>query len=218
MGEVKTLIIDDHDLLRRGIRGLMESVPSVTVIGEGDSGEQALELARTLKPDLIFMDVRMPGMGGLEAVRRLRVVAPEIKVIVITALNDDATPLALLKAGALGYITKSAEAEVVEIAVKTVMRGAVYVCPSIAQQLVQGAMQLSDDDSPFSQLSERELQITQMVTGGRRAQEIAETLNISTKTISTYKYRVFEKLGVKNDVELTLMAVKFGLIDPNEAT
>ena len=195
MGEVRAIIIDDHDLLRMGIRGLMEDVPSVTVIGEGDSGEKALELARTLKPDLIFMDVRMPGMGGFEAVRRLHAVAPEIKVIIITALNDDATPLALLKAGALGYITKSAGAEIIETAVKTVMRGAVYVCPNIAQQLVQGAMQSSDEDSPFVQLSERELQITQMVTGGHKAQEIAETLNISTKTISTYKYRVYEKLS-----------------------
>jgi len=217
MGEVRVIVVDDHDLLRLGIRRLLVDVPSVTVIGEASSGEQALEQVRTLKPDLVFMDVRMPGMGGLEAVRRLHAIAPQIKVIVLTALNDDATPMALLKAGAAGYITKSTEAEVIEIAVTTVMRGGVYVCPSIAQQMVQGAINPSREESPFGQLSERELQITQMVTGGHGISEIAETLNISAKTISTYKARVHEKLGVRNDVELTLMAVKYGMIDPSEA-
>lgn len=212
----KALVVDDHELIRMGLCGLIESVPNITVVGECGSGEEALGAVRELEPDIVFMDIRMPGIGGLEATRRLMIARPGLKVIVITAMSDDIYPRQLLKAGAAGYITKSADQQEIQDALKTVMDDRVYVSPEIAQLIVVKGLSVGQELSPLANLSQRELQIAQMITNGHRANDIAGVLNISPKTINTYKYRIFEKLGVSNDVELTLAAVKFGLVDPGE--
>ena len=212
----KVLVVDDHKLIRMGLCRLIESVTSVTVVGECGSGEEALGAARELEPDIVFMDIRMPGIGGLEATRRLMTVHPDLKVIVITAMSDDIYPRQLLKAGAAGYITKNADQHEIQDALTTVMDDRVYVSPEIAQLMVVNGLSAGQEQSPLATLSQRELQIAQMITNGHRANDIAGVLNISPKTINTYKYRIFEKLGVSNDVELTLAAVKFGLVDPGE--
>lgn len=212
----KVLVVDDHELIRMGLCGLIESVPNITVVGECGSGEEALGAVRELEPDIVFMDIRMPGIGGLEATRRLMIARPGLKVIVITAMSDDIYPRQLLKAGAAGYITKSADQQEIQDALKTVMDDRVYVSPEIAQLIVVKGLSVGQELSPLANLSQRELQIAQMITNGHRANDIAGVLNISPKTINTYKYRIFEKLGVSNDVELTLAAVKFGLVDPGE--
>jgi len=209
------LVVDDHDLIRMGVCRLLADVPNLTVAGQASSGEDAISMVRDLVPDIVFMDIRMPGIGGLEATRRILSQHPEIKVIVISAFNDEVYPVTLLKAGASGYITKNADTEEIKTAVQTVLSGNVYVSPQLAQMLVVSGMS-NNAKSPLTQLSQRELQIAELITSGKRANDVAETLSISPKTINTYKYRIYEKLGVTNDVELTLAAVKYGLVDPSE--
>jgi DNA-binding NarL/FixJ family response regulator len=209
------LVVDDHDLIRMGVCRLLADVPNLTVVGQASSGEDAISMVRDLVPDIVFMDIRMPGIGGLEATRRILSQHPEIKVIVISAFNDEVYPVTLLKAGASGYITKNADTEEIKTAVQTVLSGSVYVSPQLAQMLVVSGMS-NNAKSPLAQLSQRELQMAELITSGKRANDVAETLSISPKTINTYKYRIYEKLGVTNDVELTLAAVKYGLVDPSE--
>lgn len=210
----RVMVVDDHEVVRFGICHLLSQLDGITVAGEADSGEEALVKAREIKPDVIFMDVRMPGIGGLEATQRLRISQPEIRIIVLSALSDDTMSARLLKAGASGYLTKNASPAEVREALDAALRGDIYISPEIAQQLI--VRSFSDGDSPVSDLSERELQIAVMLASGERVADIATTLNISPKTIATHKYRVFEKLGVTNDVQLALRAVKWGLVDLDE--
>ncbi|MCK9469505.1 MAG: response regulator [Porticoccaceae bacterium] len=213
---IKVLVVDDHQLIRLGLCGLLREVPTVGEIDEAASGEEALEKVRANAPDIVLMDIRMPGMGGLEAIRRIVHGHAAVKVIVVTAFNNDVYPAKLLKAGAAGYITKNVDGVEIAQAIKTVMAGSLYVSPSIAQQMVVSGLRPGQEASPLAQLSQRELQIAQMITNGYRVAEIAGILSISPKTISTHKYRIYEKLAVTNDVELTLAAVKYGLVDPSE--
>lgn len=209
------LVVDDHDLIRVGICRLLAEVPDLTVVGQAGSGEEAITMVRDLVPNIVFMDIRMPGIGGLEATQRILSQHPEIKVIVVSAFNDEVYPATLLKAGASGYITKNADTDEIKTAVQTVLSDNIYVSPQLAQMLVVSGMS-NNAKSPLAQLSQRELQIAELITSGKRANDVAVTLNISPKTINTYKYRIYEKLGVTNDVELTLAAVKYGLVDPSE--
>lgn len=215
-GPIKILVIDDHDVVRMGICSLIESMPGVEVIGQGSSGEQALSLTRELNPDIVFMDIRMPGIGGLEATRRLLLANPGLKVIVVSVFADDTYPAQLLKAGAAGYLTKQADRDEIQRALQTVIEDGIYVSPAIAQLMVVKGLKPDQQSSPLAALSRRELQIAQMIGSGHRANEVAAVLNISPKTINTYKYRIYDKLGVGNDVELALATVKYGLIDPDE--
>lgn len=214
--QLKTVVVvDDHDLIRVGICRLLTDVPDITVVGQAGSGEEAISLVKDLSPDIVFMDIRMPGIGGFKATRRILARQPETKVIVVSAFNDDVYPATLLKAGAYGYITKNADTEEIKTAVQTILANKIYVSPQLAQMLVVSGM-ANSEKSPLSELSQRELQIAELITSGKRANDVAETLSISPKTINTYKYRIYEKLGVTNDVELTLAAVKYGLVDPSE--
>lgn len=210
----RVMVVDDHEVVRFGICHLLNQLDGVTVVGEADSGEAAVVKSREIKPDVIFMDVRMPGIGGLEATQRLRISQPDIRIIVLSALSDDTMSSRLLKAGASGYLTKNAGPDEVRAALDAALRGDIYISPEIAQQLI--VRSFSDGGSPVSELSERELQIAVMLASGLRVADIATTLNISPKTIATHKYRVFEKLGVTNDVQLALRAVKWGLVDLDE--
>lgn len=212
----RVLVVDDHDLIRLGICRLLTDVPGVLVVGQAASGEEAMRQARELSPDIIFMDIRMPGVGGVEATKRILLQHPDIKVIVVSAFNDDLYPSTLLKAGAAGYITKNADAAELKVAVQTALAGKVYVNPELAQLMVLNGMKVSHDGSPFLELSQRELQIAELISSGVRSKDVADMLNISPKTINTYKTRIYDKLNVSNDVELALSAVKYGLVDPSE--
>jgi len=212
----RVLVVDDHDLVRLGICRMLADVEGITVIAQAASGEEAVDQVRELLPDIVFMDIRMPGIGGIEATHRILSHYPETRVIVVSAFNDDAHPATLLKAGAAAYIAKNAGSEEVKRAVQAVLSGGVYVSPELAQMMVLNGIKPGGDNSPLCALSQRELQIAALITSGRRARDVAETLNISPKTINTYKYRIYEKLGVSNDVEMTLAAVKYGLVDPSE--
>lgn len=210
------LVVDDHDLIRLGICRMLTEVDGITVTAQASSGEEAIEKVREVQPDIVFMDIRMPGIGGIEATHRILSHYPDTKVIVVSAFNDDVHPVALLKAGASAYITKNANSAEVKTALEKVLSGGVYISPELAQMMAMNGIKPASDNSPLGCLSQRELQIAALITSGNRAKDVAETLNISPKTINTYKYRIYEKLGVTNDVELTLAAVKYGLVDPSE--
>lgn len=165
----------------------------------------------SLKPDVVLMDVKMPGIGGLEATRKLLRSHPDIKVVAVTVCEEDPFPTRLLQAGAAGYLTKGAGLDEMVQAIRLAFAGQRYISPQIAQQLALKPFQ--PQGSPFDTLSEREIQIALMIVGCQKVQIISDKLCLSPKTVNTYRYRIFEKLSVTSDVELTLLAVRHGMVD-----
>ncbi|WP_409259949.1 UvrY/SirA/GacA family response regulator transcription factor [Pseudomonas sp. KCJK8806] len=208
---IRVLVVDDHDLVRTGITRMLADIDGLQVVGEGDSGESALKLARELKPDVVLMDVKMPGIGGLEATRKLLRSHPDIKVVAVTVCEEDPFPTRLLQAGAAGYLTKGAGLDEMVQAIRLAFAGQRYISLQIAQQLALKPFQ--PQGSPFDALSEREIQIALMIVGCQKVQIISDKLCLSPKTVNTYRYRIFEKLSVTSDVELTLLAVRHGMVD-----
>jgi two-component system invasion response regulator UvrY len=204
-------VVDDHDLVRTGITRMLADIDGLQVVGEADSGETALKLARELKPDVVLMDVKMPGIGGLEATRKLLRSHPDTKVVAVTVCEEDPFPTRLLQAGAAGYLTKGAALDEMVQAIRLAFAGQRYISPQIAQQLALKSFQ--PQGSPFDSLSEREIQIALMIVGCQKVQIISDKLCLSPKTVNTYRYRIFEKLSVTSDVELTLLAVRHGMVD-----
>jgi two-component system invasion response regulator UvrY len=208
---IKLLLVDDHELVRMGISKLLYDVKGLKITGEARSGEQALDMMDKASPDVVLMDVKMPGMGGLEATKRITRHHPKVKVLVVTIYGDEPYPSRILQAGAMGYLTKGASVDEMVKAINAVHAGKRYLSPEIAQQLA--IKHLNDqNNSPFESLSERELQVLVMITSGQRVQEIADQLYLSPKTVNSYRYRLFEKLDVETDVELTHYALKQKLI------
>ncbi|WP_194791158.1 UvrY/SirA/GacA family response regulator transcription factor [Pseudomonas sp. UFMG81] len=208
---IRVLVVDDHDLVRTGITRMLADIDGLQVVGEADSGEAALKLARELKPDVVLMDVKMPGIGGLEATRKLLRSHPETKVVAVTVCEEDPFPTRLMQAGAAGYLTKGAGLDEMVQAIRLAFAGQRYISPQIAQQLALKSFQ--PQGSPFDALSEREIQIALMIVGCQKVQIISDKLCLSPKTVNTYRYRIFEKLSVTSDVELTLLAVRHGMVD-----
>nr|BAE02742.1 Two-component regulatory system global activator GacA [Pseudomonas fluorescens] len=209
---IRVLVVDDHDLVRTGITRMLADIDGLQVVGQAESGEESLIKARELKPDVVLMDVKMPGIGGLEATPKLLRSHPDIKVVVVTVCEEDPFPTRLLQAGAAGYLTKGAGlAEMVQ-AIRLVFAGQRYISPQIAQQLAIKSFQTTSD-SPFDALSEREIQIALMIVGCQKVQTISDKLCLSPKTVNTYRYRIFEKLSISSDVELTLLPVRHGMVD-----
>ena len=211
---VEIIVIDDHDLVRFGLVRLLADVAGIRVVADGNSGQRAVDLAKEYEPDVILMDVRMPGMDGIEATKKIQRLFPEIKIIAVTACDDDPFPARLLQAGASGYLTKGASTDEMIQAIKTVMAGKKYLTPTIAQKLALQSLGVSDN--PFNDLSDREMQIATMICSCKKVQAISDTLCLSPKTVNTYRHRVFEKLSVTSDVELTHLAIRYGLLEPQE--
>lgn len=210
---IRILVVDDHDLVRTGITRMLEDSNDIEVVGQAESGEEAIKQVQTLKPDIVLMDIRMPGIGGLEATQRIRKRFEDTKVIAVTACDDDIYPNRFIEAGATGYITKGAGFAEMLTAIKQVYAGKPYLSAEIAQQMAMRSFQPSTQNSPFDELSQRELQICIMIANGQMANDIADALCLSPKTINTYRYRAFEKLNVKTDVEMTLLALRHHLVN-----
>jgi DNA-binding NarL/FixJ family response regulator len=211
----KILVVDDHDLVRMGIVRMLADVDGFDVVGDAKSGEEAVTKARVLVPDVVLMDVKMPGMGGLEATKKLRQINPEVKIIAVTACDDSLYPTRLMQAGAVGYVTKGAEFTEITDAINKVIRGDLYMSNAIAQQLaLKNFAGEGDTSSPFEKLSQRELQTAMLIANGQKVQDIADIFCVSPKTVNSYRYRIFEKLDINSDVELTLLAVKHNFLDP----
>jgi len=209
---IRVLLVDDHELVRTGISRLLNDADDIEVVAEADTGEKAIQLVRENTPDVVLMDVNMPGIGGLEATTKLLKVHPELKVIIVTVHIEEPFPTRMLKAGAMGYLTKGCAIDEIIKAIRTVNNGKRYVASDVAQELAM-SMLPGGDKSPFDSLSQRELQVMLMVTQGDKIQAIADQLHLSAKTVSTYRYRLFEKLGVNSDVELTHLAIRHGMLE-----
>jgi len=210
---IKILVADDHDLVRMGITRMLNDVADIEIVGEASSGEDALKKIRELTPDVVLMDARMPGIGGLEATRKAVRFDPDVKIIAVTACIDEPFPSRFLQAGASGYLTKGASLDEMVKAIRIVKVGQRYISPEIAQRLALKPFVTEAEASPFDQLSERELQIAIMVVNCHKVPEISDKLFLSPKTVNSYRYRVFDKLSVNSDVELTLLAVRHGMLD-----
>ena len=213
---ISVLVVDDHELVRSGITRMLADNPDIDVLGEASSGEEAVESVRNKRPDIVRMDIRMPGIGGLEATRKILRHDDSIRVIVVTACADDPYPTRVMQAGATAYITKGADIDEMVRAIRKAHAGQRYISPEIAQKMALkqlGGDAEDQDESLFDRLSERELQIAMMVVDCQKVQDISDKLCLSPKTVNSYRYRIFEKLEISSDVELALMAVRFGLLD-----
>lgn len=210
---IRVLVVDDHDLVRTGITRMLADIDGLQVVGEACTGEEALLKVRELKPDVVLMDVKMPGIGGLEATRKLMRSHPDIKVVAVTVCEDEPFPTRLLQAGAAGYLTKGAALDEMVQTIRLVFAGQRYIDPQIAQQLALKSFQPQNSGSPFDLLSEREIQIALMIANCHKVQSISDKLCLSPKTVNTYRYRIFEKLSITSDVELALLAVRHGMVD-----
>lgn len=210
---INVLIVDDHALVRMGIRRLLEQLLDITVVAEAENGETALALVKAHKPDVILLDINMPGIDGWEVTRRLKKTHPDIKIIAVTAASTDPMiPARLLQLGVVGYLTKESNADEMAMAIRKVFKGDKYICAEIAQQMAISSL-TGPEETPFDRLSKREMQVMRMITRGVSVPEISESLFLSTKTINGYRYRIFEKLTIKNDVELTYLAMKHKIIE-----
>ena len=210
---IRVLVVDDHDLVRMGISRMLADSADIEVIGEADSGDMAIKLAKQLRPDVVLLDVNMPNIGGLEATKRLVQLDMGIKILAVSSMAAQPYPSMLLKAGANGYITKGTPLDEMIRAIKKLNQGGRYFSHDVAEQLAE--VLLSDNaGSPFDLLSDREKQVAMMVVNCQSPQQIADQLFVSVKTINTYRYRIYEKVGVDSDVKLTHMAIRHGLIQP----
>jgi two-component system response regulator NreC len=211
--QISVLIADDHTIVRSGVRLLLEAESDIRVVGEALNGREALELAESLQPDVVLMDITMPEMDGLEATKEIKSRFPQINVLVLTMHRSDDYFFEMLKAGASGYILKGAKTSELINAVRIVQQGEVFLYPSMTQKLVQGYLQLADwDNEGEPSLSPREKEIFRLLAEGYSNREIAETLVISPSTVHSHRGNLMDKLGLGNRRELIQYARKRGLI------
>jgi two-component system invasion response regulator UvrY len=206
---IRVMLVDDHALVRMGFRMLLADA-RVEVVAEFDNGEQACAEYARIKPDVVVMDLSMPGMGGLEAVRRLLAQDPKVRILALSAHEDTAHPQRVLRAGALGYLTKRSAPDALIAAVTAVAAHQAYVDSQTAQGLAMA--QVKGDTSPADSLSEREFSVFIQLARGRSVAQIANNLKLSPSTVGTHLYHVKQKLGANNQSELTLVALQWGLI------
>lgn len=215
ISKIRVLIVDDHDLVRFGFKSLLGAQDSIEVVETLSSGEDAISWCRDNKGgvDIILMDVNMPGIGGIEATHRISKAWPDIGIIIITVHDEGPLPKKLLNGGARGYLTKGNNVDEMITAIKDVSNGKHYIAKDIAQQLALSV--LPGETSPLDILSMRETQVLMMIAQGTKTQKISEILNLSPKTISTYRKRLHEKLDVSSDIEMLHLAMKYGVLDEN---
>lgn len=209
---IRVFIVDDHALVRTGMRMILSAQTDIEVLGEADSGEAALPLIRKLKPDVVLCDLHLPGVSGLEVTERIVKGDHGTRVIIVSVLEDGPLPKRLLEAGASGYVGKGGDAAELLNAVREVARGRRYLANSVAQHLALAG--LGGGDCPIDELTPRELEVGLLLVQGLRQQDIAQRLSLSPKTVNTHKSRLFEKLGISDSVALARTLKQYGLLDP----
>jgi DNA-binding NarL/FixJ family response regulator len=212
---IRVFLVDDHALVRAGMRMILSGETDIDVVGEAESGEDALPQIRRLKPDVVLCDLHLPGVSGLEVTERIVRGDHGTRVIVVSVLEDGPMPKRLIEAGASGYVGKGGDADELLRAVRDVARGKRYLASSIAQILALSG--IAGDASPFDTLSPRELEVAMLLTQGLRQEDIARRLSLSAKTVNTHKTRLFEKLRIQDSIALARLAGQYGLADPAHA-
>lgn len=208
---IKVMLVDDHAVVRMGFRLLLEDAPDIEVVGEAESGEEAVRQFQALAPDVLVMDISMPGIGGLEAIERVLSKERQQKILVLSAHEDVMHAKRVLKAGAAGYLTKRSAADVLIEAVRTVCADKIYVEPGIARELA--IEQVSGSKNPVDALSEKEFKVFLALAKGQSVQQIAEVMSLSPRTVGTHLYNIKQKLGASNSAELAIIAIRSGLIE-----
>jgi two-component system invasion response regulator UvrY len=211
MSQINVMLVDDHAVVRMGFKMLLESDTEIKVIAEAESGEQAIQRYVEHKPDVVVMDITMPGIGGLEAIERILAKDNSAKILVLSAHEDSVHPKRVLNAGAMGYLTKRSAAEELIKAIRTVASGKKYLEATVAQQMA--IQQLSGDQNPVDVLSPREFEVFMALAKGKTTNEIAETLFLSPRTVGTHLYNIKQKLNANNSAEIALIAMRSGLLD-----
>jgi DNA-binding NarL/FixJ family response regulator len=224
MNAIRVLIADDHNLVRAGIRSLLETVPEIQVVGEASNGREALQMIEVQKPDVVLMDIAMSELNGLEATSRVAGDFPQVRVIILSMHANEEYVWQALRAGAAGYLLKDAGTSELELAIKAVARGETYLSPPISKQVIadyvqriggegeKGGMPLSE----MERLTIRQREILRLIARGHTTQDIAQTLNISVKTVETHRSQLMERLGIHDIAGLVRYAIRVGLINPDE--
>lgn len=209
---INVMLVDDHAVVRMGFKLLLEAAPDIKVVAEAESGEIAVRSYAEHNPDVVVMDITMPGIGGLEAIERIMAKDSQARILVLSAHEDSVHPKRVLNAGALGYLTKRSAAEELIKAIRTVAGRKMYLEANIAQQMA--IQQLSGDQNPVDVLSAREFEVFIALAKGKTTNEIADTLNLSPRTVGTHLYNIKQKLGATTSADLALTAMRCGLIEP----
>jgi len=209
---IKVLLVDDHAVVRMGFKMLLESADDIKVIAEAESGEQGVKFYVEHQPDVVVMDITMPGIGGLEAIDRIMAKDNSAKILVLSAHEDSVHPKRVLNAGAMGYLTKRSAAEELIKAIRMVASRKMYLEANIAQQMA--IQQLNGEKNPVDVLSDREFEVFMSLAKGQTTNEIAEILSLSPRTVGTHLYNIKQKLNANNSAEIALIAMRSGLIDP----
>lgn len=213
---MKVLLADDHPLFRQGLRTLLESIDSIEVVGEAGNGAEALSLTDQLSPDLVIMDISMPGQCGLEATRQLKEYYPQIKVIILSGHDDSIFVDQALKAGAEGYVYKDAAFDEISIAIDAVIKGRPYLSPAVLRPVVNSYLLSTPEEksiNEYNKLTDREKELFMFLVKGRSRTLIADTLNISPKTVDRHRSNLLKKLGRRKEEELKEFALLAGLIE-----
>lgn len=209
---IKIILADDHCLVRTGLKRLLDDVENITVVAEAENGKEAITQVIEHQPDVAILDINMPELDGIKTTEFLRRDFPELKIIIISMHSDELFPQRLIKAGANAYLTKDTSINEITFAIYEVMESRNYICAEVAQKLAL-VNTGSRSSSPFKSLSKRELEVLALMIEGLKVSEISDKLCLSPKTISTYRYRLFGKLSVQNDIELTKLAMQHGFIE-----
>jgi two-component system, NarL family, invasion response regulator UvrY len=205
------MLVDDHAVVRTGFRLLLQAFADIEVIAEADSGEAACQLYESVAPDVVVMDIAMAGIGGIEAIKRLMAKDAKARILALSAHEDTSHPKRALQAGALGYLSKRSAPEVLIDAIRAIAKGQRYLDAQIAQRMA--VQDIHGDKGPMDKLSPREFEVFLQLARGQSVAQISETLTLSTSTIGTHLYNIKQKLGMVNQAEMTLLAVRHGLID-----
>jgi two-component system invasion response regulator UvrY len=209
---IGVMLVDDHAVVRMGFRLLLDAAPDMRVVAEADSGEEAMRRIDEARPEVVVMDISMPGIGGLEAVRRILAREPGARILVLSAHEDAMHARRTLKAGAAGYLTKRSAAEALIRAIREVSQGKTFLEPQIAQELA--LRQVAGAAEPLDTLSEKEFKVFLALAGGQSVQDIAAVMSLSPSTVGTHLYNIKQKLGASNSAELALIAMRAGLLTP----
>lgn len=209
---IKVLLVDDHAVVRMGFKMLLESASDIKVVAEAENGEQGVKLYMEHHPDVVVMDITMPGIGGLEAIERIMAKDSSARILVLSAHEDSVHPKRVLNAGAMGYLTKRSAAEELIKAIRTVAGRKMYLEANIAQQMA--IQQISGETNPVDILSDREFEVFMALAKGKTTNDIADTLCLSPRTVGTHLYNIKQKLNANNSAEIALIAMRSGLIDP----
>lgn len=210
---IRVLLADDHSIVRGGLRRIIEDTPDMSVVCEASDGPEAIERARSVRPDIAVVDISMPGLDGLEVIARLQDEQPEMPILVLTMHEEEQYVVRSLSAGARGYLTKRSAPEELVGAIRKLMSGGSYLGPEVAELLAQRMARGGDHRSRLESLSQREMQVLRGLALGQTNREIAEAYALSVKTVDTYRLRLLKKLGLRNNAELSRFAIQHGLVE-----